>query len=198
MSPARERLKMTPRRNREPWIPAGAMDLTLFEALVSVALMGAIITSLSAVTGQWLPNWHHGFGRVQRLQSLDLGLQRLISDLEAAEFVTADRASKTPLFLGDAKSVTLVRVADAPGAAPHLEFVRLAETVNDRGFALVRSRAPFKPLDPGQTIDAQLYFKDPVVLTRAPFRVSFAFAGPDRLWRDSWRDEVPSPIRGAH
>jgi general secretion pathway protein J len=166
---------------------------TLFEALVSVALMGAIVTSLGAVTGQWLPNWQHGFGRVQRLESLDLGLQRLVSELEAAEFVTADRLSKTPLFLGDAKSVTLVRVADAPGTAPHLEFVRLAETVNDRGFALVRSQAPFKPLDPRQTIDTQLYFKDPVVLIRAPFRVSFAFAGPDRLWRDSWRDEVLLP-----
>ena len=167
---------------------------TLFEALVSVALMGAIVTSLSAVTGQWLPNWHHGFGRVQRLESVDLGLQRLVSELEAAEFVTADRLSKTPLFLGDAKSVTLVRVADAPGTAPHLEFVRLAETVNDRGFALVRSQAPFKPLDPGQTIDAQLYFKDlQTKLIRTPFRVSFAFAGPDRLWRDSWRDEVLLP-----
>jgi general secretion pathway protein J len=180
------------RRGRAPWIRR-TDGFTLVEALVSVALMGAIVTSLSAVTGQWLPNWHHGFGRVQRLGSLSLGLQRLVSDLEAAEFVTADRVSETPFFLGDVKSVTMVRVADAPGTAPHLEFVRLAETVDDRGFALVRSQASFAPLDPSQRIDAQLYFKDPVVLIRAPFRVSFAFAGPDRLWRDNWRDEVLLP-----
>jgi general secretion pathway protein J len=166
---------------------------TLVEALVSIALMGAIVACLSAVTGQWLPNWHRGFGRVQRLESLDLGLQRLVADLEAAEFVTPNGASKKPVFVGDAKSVILIRAANAPGGAPHLEFVRLAETVDERGFALVRSHAPFKPIDPGQSLEAQIYFADPVVLVRAPFRVSFAFAGPDRLWRNSWQDPVLLP-----
>jgi general secretion pathway protein J len=170
---------------------------TLVEALVSIALMSAIVASLSAITGQWLPNWHRGFGRVQRLETLDVGLQRVVSDLEAAEFVTPNNASKAPIFLGDAKSVTIVRIANGPGVAPHLEFVRLAETVDERGFALVRSRAPFKPLDPTRPIDAQLYFADPVVLIRAPFRVSFGFAGADGLWRDTWRDPalLPSAAR---
>ena len=89
--------------------------------------------------------------------------------------------------------MTIVRSANAPGTTPHLEFVRLAETVDERGFALVRSHAPFKPLDPNRPIDGQIYFTDPVVLVRAPFRVSFAFAGEDRLWRDSWRNEVFLP-----
>ena len=62
----------------------GVAGFTLFEALVSLALMGLIVASLSAVTGQWLPNWRHGFGRVQSLESLDVGLQRLVDDLEAA------------------------------------------------------------------------------------------------------------------
>jgi general secretion pathway protein J len=108
-----------------------------------------------------MPNWHRGFGRVQRLETLDVGLQRVVSDLEAAEFVTANNASKAPIFLGEAKSVTIVRRANAPGTTPHLEFVRLAETVDERGFALVRSHAPFKPLDPNRPIDAQIYFTDP-------------------------------------
>ena len=184
---------MKERGHRETRQKRRIAGFTLVEALVSVALMSAIVASLSAVTGQWLPNWHRGFGRVQRLELLDLGLQRLVSDLEAAEFVTPNNASKAPIFLGDAKSVTIVRVANAPGTASHLEFVRLAETVDERGFALVRSQAPFKPLDPNQPIDAQLYFADPVVLIRAPFRVSFAFAGADRLWRDAWRDPVLLP-----
>jgi general secretion pathway protein J len=170
---------------------------TLFEALVSVAVMSAIIAALGAVAGQWLPNWHRGFGRVQRLETLDVGLQRLAADLEAAEFVTPNSASKKPIFLGDEKTVTFVRVGIAPGTTPHLEFVKLAETVDERGFALVRSHAPFKPLDPSRPIDAQLYFADPVVLIRAPFRVSFAFAGADRLWRGSWQDPalLPSAAR---
>jgi general secretion pathway protein J len=184
MKPGRPR--DTPRNRR-------IAGFTLVEALVSIALMSAIVASVSAVTGQWLPNWHRGFGRVQRLESLDVGLQRLVSDLEASEFVTPNNASKTPTFLGDPKSVTLVRIGNSPGTAPHLEFVRLAETVDERGFALVRSHVPFKPLDPNQPIESQLYFADPVVLIRAPYRVSFAFAGPDRLWRDSWRDEVLLP-----
>jgi general secretion pathway protein J len=166
---------------------------SLVEALVSIALMSLIVVGLSAVTGQWMPSWNHGYVRVQRLESVDVGLQRLVSDLEAAEFVTPNGASKTVIFAGDAKSVTLVRVANAPGAAPHLEFVRLAETVDERGFALVRSHAAFRPLDPNRPLDAELYFADPVVLVRAPYRVSFAFAGADRTWRDSWRNEVLLP-----
>ena len=184
---------MKPRAQRQASRSQRAAGFSLVEALVSVALMGLIVAALSAVTGQWAPNWNRGFGRVQRLESLDVGLQRLVSDLEAAEFVTPNAVSKTPIFVGDAKSVILVRVANSPGTSPHLEFVRLAETVDERGFALVRSHAPFKPLDPNQPLDAQLYFSDPVVLVRAPYRVSFAFAAADRRWRNSWRDEVLLP-----
>ena len=170
----RRPMKMRSRRKAPTnrWI-AG---FTLFEALVSVALMGALSSSLSAVAGQWLPNWHRGFGRVQRLETLDVGLQRLAADLEAAEFVAPSSASKGPFFVGDQKQVMFIRVANAPGTTPHLEFVRIAETVDERGFALVRSHAPFKPLDPNRPLDAQLYFADPVVLIRAPFRVSYALS----------------------
>jgi general secretion pathway protein J len=166
---------------------------TLVEALVSIVLMGAIVASLSAVTGQWLPNWHRGFGRVQRIETFDVGLQRLVGDLQAAEFITPNGATKTPFFFGDAKSLMFVRVSNAPGTTPHLEYLRLAETVDARGFALVRSRAPFKPLDPNRPPESQLSFADPVVLIRAPFRVSFDYAGDDRLWRASWRDSFPLP-----
>jgi len=166
---------------------------TLVEALASLALMGAIVASLSAITGQWLPNWHRGFGRVQRMETLDVGLQRLVADLQSAEFLTPNGATKTPFFFGDAKSVMFVRVSNAPGTAPHLEYLRLAETVDERGFALVRSRAPFRPLDPNQPVESQLSFADPVVLIRAPFRVAFEFAGDDRVWRASWRDSLPLP-----
>ena len=185
-------------RRRETFGGRRSAGFTLFEALVSVALMSAIVAALGAVAGQWLPNWHRGFGRVQRVETLDVGLQRLSADLEAADFVSPNGASRGPIFLGDEKTVTFVRVANAPGAAPSLEFVRLAETVDERGFALVRSHAPFKPLDPNRPFDQQLYFADPVVLIRAPFRVSFAFAGADRLWRGSWAGPRPSAVCGAH
>ena len=175
----------------------GSAGFTLFEALVSVALMSLIVASLSAVTGQWVPNWHRGFGNVQRLESFDLGLRRVVADLASAEFVTANGASKTPLFLGDALSVTLVRRAFGPDTSPHLELVNFAETADERGFALVRTRAPFAPLAANVPIATQLHLADPVALIRAPFRVSFSYAGPDRLWRDSWTEQqrLPSAVR---
>ena len=175
----------------------GSAGFTLFEALVSVALMSLIVASLSAVTGQWVPNWHRGFGNVQRLESFDLGLRRVVADLASAEFVTANGASKTPLFLGDALSVTLVRRAFGPDTSPHLELVNFAETADGRGFALVRTRAPFAPFAANVPIATQLHLADPVALIRAPFRVSFSFAGPDRSWRDSWVEQpsLPSAVR---
>ena len=43
----------------------------------------------------------------------------------------------------------------------------------------------------------QLHFGDPVVLLRAPFRLSFAYAGPDRVWKNSWHeaDRLPAMIK---
>ena len=175
----------------------GTAGFTLIEALVSVALTSLIVASLSVVTGQWLPSWHRGFARSQNIETLDVGLQRLIADLEAAEFVTANRQTRHPFFIGDSRSVTLVRAAVGPNEGPHLEFVNLAESVDERGPALIRSRAPFTPLQSDVPVNAQLRLADRVPLIRAPFVISFGFAGPDRLWRDTWRDaaQLPTAIR---
>ena len=93
--------------------------------------------------------------------------------------------------------MTLVRNATGPDATPHLEVVRLAEIVDERGFALVRATAPFTIIPPGAPVDNQLQFGAPVVLIRAPFRLSFSFAGPDRTWRDTWSGnaQLPTAVR---
>ena len=160
--------------------------------------MSLIVAALSAVTGQWVPNWNRGFVRVQRLESVDVGLQRLVSDLEAAEFVTPNVVSKSAIFVGDAKSVILIRVANAPGVVSHLEFVRLAETVDERGFALVRSHAPFKPLDPNLPLDAQVYFADPVVLVRAPLSGFLRLRRSRSALARFLAERGPLTLRGAH
>jgi len=61
----------------------------------------------------------------------------------------------------------------------------------------VRSRARFAPLPAGASFSEQLHFGDPVVLLRTPFRLSFAYAGPDRVWKSTWRgaDKLPAMIR---
>ena len=91
----------------------------------------------------------------------------------------------------------LVRRAFGPDTTPHLELVNFAETADERGFALVRTRAPFAPLAANVPIATQLHLADPVPLIRAPFRVSFSYAGPDRLWRDTWTEQqrLPSAVR---
>ncbi len=168
---------------------------TLIEALISTLLMVAILGALAVVTAQWMPNWNRGFAHVQHTELTARGLERIVADLTAAEFIPPSGDAKGPLFDGAALSVTLVRSALGPNTRPGLEFVRIGETADDRGLAMVRVRAPFVPLEL-PALD-RVKFSDPVVLVRAPYRLSFAYAGPDRIWQDSWRgaDKLPTAIR---
>ncbi len=169
---------------------------TLLEAMLAVALMAAIVLALATITAQWLPNWRRGFASLQSADLLSLGLERIVADVSSAEFVTPSGATEQPLFYGEALSLIFVRSALDPGSRPSLEVVRLAEAVDERGFAIVRTRARFTPLPPGVAA-TQYPFADPVVLVRAPFRVSFAYSGPDRVWVDAWgpNDKLPDAVR---
>ena len=176
---------------------ASISGFTLIETLIATALMVAVLAALATVTAQWLPNWNRGFARVQRSDLLAVGLERIIADLAAAEFVQPNRQSKEPLFEGAELSVTFVRSALGPNSSRGLEIVRLAEIADGRNLALVRSRMPFTPLPPEGSVDSYLRFRDPVVLVRAPYRISFAYAGPDRVWRSTWGDAsgLPRAVR---
>jgi hypothetical protein len=114
---------------------------TLIEALISTLLMVAILSALAVVTAQWMPNWNRGFAHVQHTEFTARGLERIVADLTAAEFIPPSGDAKGPLFDGAALSVTLVRSALGPNTRPGLEFVRIGETADDRGLAMVRVRA---------------------------------------------------------
>ena len=73
---------------------------TLIEALVATALMGLILAALATITAQWLPNWNRGVVRVQRNEQVALGLERLASDLAAAQFIPASQQTRKPFFDG--------------------------------------------------------------------------------------------------
>lgn len=173
--------------------PRGEAGFTLIEALISTALMAAVIAAIATVTAQWLPNWNRGFAGIQRSELLALGLERLVGDLSAAEFVPANRDTKSPLFDGGQLAVTFVRTAIGPNARPSLDLVRFTEIGSTTGPALVRTHTPFVPL----TEDAQPNFSDPVVVARAPFRITFSYAGPDRVWQDTWQNapQLPRAVR---
>jgi general secretion pathway protein J len=181
------------KRQASGW--AGIAGFTLIEALISTVLMAAILSALAVVTAQWIPNWNRGFAHVQQNELAARGLESIVADLTAAEFIPPAGDDKTPLFDGEALSVTFVRSALGPNTRPGLEFVRIGETADERGLAMTRTRTPFVPLAPAAF--SQLRFSDPVVLIRAPYRVSFAYAGADRVWQSSWRGatQLPTAIR---
>jgi general secretion pathway protein J len=170
---------------------------TMFEALVAIALMGLVLGALASVTGEWLPPWSRGLVQVQRNEQVTIALDRLAADLSAAEFVTADRTSNAALFRGDEAAVTFVRSALGPNNPAGLEIVRIAETSDRNGRALVRTRAPFVLLPTGDPLVDPIPFADPVVLLRAPFRVTFAYDGPGRGWIRNWpsRSGLPAAVR---
>jgi general secretion pathway protein J len=170
---------------------------TLLEALVATTLMGMILAALGAITAQWLPSWNRGFMRVQRSELFTVALNRLAADLSAAEFITPNSRTKLPVFEGSASAVTLVRSAVGPNTEPGLEVVRIAEAVDRQGFALVRTRTPFAPFGAGDVSTSQLNFTDPVVLLRAPYRVTFSYSAGDDSWSDTWQNanQLPSVVR---
>jgi general secretion pathway protein J len=176
---------------------AGELGFTLIETIVALALMGLVLSALATITAQWLPSWNRGFGRIERSEAIGVALQRIAADLAAAEYVPANRDTHKPLFEGSELSVTFVRTAYGPNAGPGLDVVRVGETNERHEFVAVRSRARFVPLPTNSSLSEQLHFSDPVALLHAPYRLSFAYAGPDRIWKSIWRgaDKLPTMIR---
>ena len=172
-----------------------AEGFTLLEALVAMALMAMLVMALTTVVSQWLPSWNHGFGRLQNHEEIAVGLDRITSDLSAAEFVSANRDTFLPLFDGNNHSATFVRTGLSPNSGPGLELIRISEQTDSQGTVLVRTRAPFVPFM--RENRHRIEFGDPVVLFRAPIRLSFSYAGSDRIWHDEWHREplLPEAIR---
>jgi len=184
-------------KRRRPRSRSTVLGFTLIEALIAMSLMVTILATLATVTAQWLPNWSHGFARLQRLELLSFGLERIVADLKSAEFVAPNRDTEHPLFEGAALSVTFVRSAIGPNIRPGLDIVRIVESIDERGFVMVRTRGPLVPFGRKSESSESPRFGDPVALVRAPYRVSFSYAGSDRVWRDTWHDAptLPSAIR---
>ena len=134
---------------------------------------------------------------VRRSELFTVALNRLAADLSAAEFITPNRGTKLPIFEGSPSAVTLVRSAVGPNTEPGLEVVRIAEAVDRQGFALVRTRTSFAPFGAGDVSANQLNFTDPVVLLRAPYRVSFSYSAGGDSWSDTWQNaiQLPSVVR---
>jgi len=162
---------------------------TLIEALLATMLMGVILGALAQMTSQWLRSWDHGFARIQSVDLLAAGIDRLVADVAAAEII-AGSATNMPIFDGTEFAIMFVRTPVGPNTFTGLEVIRIEEASDIRGRALVRTTAPFTPVIRDLS---EVDFSNPVVLIRAPYRMSFAYAGPDRVWRDTWHGEAQLP-----
>ena len=169
---------------------------TLIESLVALALTGLVLSALANLTAQWLPNWNRGLDRIQRSEMVGITLQRLADDLADALPVPASASDMGPFFSGSEQSITFVRTALGPNAGPELDVVHLGETTDKAGLATVRSRTQFRPMPPNASASNQFHFREPVVLLRSPYRLTFAYAGDDdEEWQSSWRDPSKLPSR---
>lgn len=171
----------------------GEAGFSLFEALVAIAVMALILGALASVTAQWLPAWNRGLARSQASEQLAIALDRLTADLAAAEFVTPNQSDSVPLFVGEERSVMFVRSALGPNNRAGMEIVKIAETTDRGGRALVRTRAAFTPLPAGARAVGSITFAGPVVLLREPYRVNFAYANPRGGWLRTWIGSVVLP-----
>jgi len=170
---------------------------TLIEALIAIALMAVILAGIASITSHWLPNWNRGIARAQRTEVVALALDRLISDVAASEFISPNRDSNAPLFDGTEFSITIVRTAVGPNVRPGLEIVRIGQIGDKDGAALVRATKPFAPTSPGATFLPQSDFASQTILLRSPYRVSFSYAGRDKVWKKDWQnvDRLPAAVR---
>jgi general secretion pathway protein J len=175
-------------KRQRPGTRDGERGFTLIEALAALALTGLVLSALATLTAQWLPSWNRGFDRIQQSELIGISMRRIAADLAAAEFTPANRSSKKPLFDGSALSVSFVRTAIGPNVGVGLDVVRISEVTDAGRLVTLRSRAPFVPLPPGASLTEQIRTSDPVVLLRTPLRISFAYAGPDLVFHDEWRD----------
>lgn len=197
--PSDERVPAFPATVRAGKTHRSSPGFTLIEALIGVALMGLILSILAVVAAQWIPNWRAGFARLQSADLAGLALDRLTADLAAAEFI-APIGQEHPLFYGSAGAVTFVRSQLGPkpasGPAPTgLEIIRFADSPDAGG--LVRFRTPFTAENSTGAASADFEFSDQNLILRAPFKVSFGFAGPDRAWNDDWSNArtLPTAVR---
>ena len=161
---------------------------TLLETLGSIALMGVVLWSLSIISSQWLHAWRSSHDRLQRIEAIMMALDRIAADIGEAEFVRAGNGSKLVVFEGRSSEVTFVRTAIGPNMHGGLELVRIGESMAVRGEVVARSRVAFVPGTP--EVDPA---SSPVVLLRRPFRLSFEFAGSEKIWRTDWQGEERLP-----
>lgn len=187
---------MTDRRKRRTGDDAHpSAGFSLVEGLAALALTGLTMAGVASLTAQWIPGWNRGVHKVQQADLFGVALERIVSDISAAQFITPEASSNAPFFDGAANALTFVRPSLNPSELPGLEVVRFKPFADERGAGLLRQRARFTPLPPSVTPGAELAFTESVVVLRTDAAFSFSYAGRDGVWRQRWADSKALPRR---
>ena len=161
---------------------------------------GLVLSALASITAQWLPNWNRGFDRIQRSELVGISLRADRSGSRRRRICAAPTgiSDKSAVrWIGAVRHVRAHRVGTERGAGARCGAHR-RERPRSRRLVTVRSRAAFGPVPPRPlAVGTDQRFGDPVVLLRPPFRLSFAYAGPDRVFGNTWQeaDRLPAAIR---
>jgi general secretion pathway protein J len=165
---------------------------TLLEALIAMALFGALLSSFALLIGQWVPQWRHGLGRLQRDEQVGVAVDRLIGDLQGAVPIAGLRGDRL-IFVGQANSVIFARRNLQPNSGFGIELVRVDEVATENGLEIVRKRAQ---MPGGRPVDLDsIEFSDPVALLTGSLHVRFAYAGDDNTFQDAWSGGSALPKR---
>jgi len=165
--------------------------------MIAMLLMAIILSALSNIISQWLPPWDRRIDRIQRDETLSVGLDRLIADISAAQFVPFNSNTMRPLFAGTDSSLIFVRTAIGPNASRGLDIVNIKEMEGENGLQLARSSREFAPLDITGTRIDEIEFRSSTFVFPERFHVSFAYADHDGIWRTAWQNAnvLPSVVR---
>lgn len=175
----------------------GEAGFSLVEGLAALALTGLVMAGLATLTGQWIPSWNRGMHRVQQADLFGVAMERIVSDISAALYITHEARATTPFFGGSPNALTFVRPSLSPNEGPGLEIVRLKPFSDERGAGLVRQRVRFTPLPIETTPESEFAFSETVVVLRTPLAIVFSYAGRDGVWRPRWGDvnDLPQRVR---
>jgi prepilin-type N-terminal cleavage/methylation domain-containing protein len=169
---------------------------TLIESLVTLAITSLVALSAGVLFRDGLFYFDRGTQAVDQTEQFALAVDCLTRDFGAVRFVQREGGDpqKATFIANGAGRVLFVTGGDkAPGAQGE-EIVEYSVEQDDKSSLLVRRRAAW----PGPRLslgDADL--RDPVVVLKGNFDISFQFAVQDadgeQIWRSEWAGDVGLP-----
>lgn len=162
---------------------------TMIETLAVLLLTGVLVSAMTIITGQWLRSWNRGAANLQRVELLDVGIDRIALDLGSAIAMQPLGGADAPAFVGNETTVRFVHPPFDRGAPRGLEIVEFHRA--DDG-ALMRTRAQYSLDD--SLLDVEL--GDAATVLRPPYVATFAYMDDKGKWQPEWRSaSPPSSIR---